>query len=47
MMVAPQLPNAWAVASGDAQPFHLFGLSISGYQGSIFPQLLLVGLFPN
>lgn len=41
MMVAPQLPNAWAVASGDAQPFHLFGLSISGYQGSIFPAIIV------
>ena len=43
MMVAPQLPNAWAVASGDAEPLHLFGLSISGYQGSIFPAII-VGL---
>ena len=42
-MVAPQLPNAWAVASGDAEPLHLFGLSISGYQGSIFPAII-VGL---
>lgn len=41
MMVAPQLPNAWAVASGDAQPLHLFGLSISGYQGSIFPAIIV------
>ncbi|WP_368264997.1 PTS transporter subunit EIIC [Enterococcus innesii] len=41
MMVAPQLPNAWAVASGDAEPLHLFGLSISGYQGSIFPAIIV------
>ena len=41
MMVAPQLPNAWAVASGTAQPMviKLLGLSISivGYQGSVLP----------
>ncbi len=41
MMVSPQLPNAWAVASGDASPLHLFGLSISGYQGSIFPAIIV------
>lgn len=41
MMVAPQLPNAWAVASGDANPLviSIFGLSINivGYQGSVLP----------
>lgn len=41
MMVSPQLPNAWAVASGNAQPLHLFGLSITGYQGSIFPAIIV------
>ncbi|WP_312499166.1 PTS transporter subunit EIIC, partial [Enterococcus sp.] len=41
MMVSPQLPNAWSVASGDASPLHLFGLSISGYQGSIFPAIIV------
>ncbi len=44
MMVAPQLPNAWAVASGDALPltFSLFGLKLGivGYQGSILPAIL-------
>ncbi len=40
-MVSPQLPNAWSVASGDASPLHLFGLSISGYQGSIFPAIIV------
>ncbi|WP_430611367.1 PTS transporter subunit EIIC [Enterococcus sp. DIV0876] len=41
MMVSPQLPNAWSVASGDAVPLHLFGLPISGYQGSIFPAIIV------
>jgi PTS system sucrose-specific IIC component len=44
MMVAPQLPNAWAVAGGDAEPMlaNLFGLSIPlvGYQGSIIPAIV-------
>lgn len=40
MMVAPQLPNAWAVASGDADPLTIFGLDIIGYQGSIFPAII-------
>lgn len=44
MMVAPQLPNAWAVAGGDAEAVmvSLFGLSIPivGYQGSIIPAIV-------
>lgn len=40
MMVAPQLPNAWAVAGGDAEPLTLFGISIVGYQGSIIPAIV-------
>jgi len=44
MMVAPQLPNAWAVAGGNAEPMlvNLFGLSIPlvGYQGSIIPAIV-------
>lgn len=40
MMVAPQLPNAWAVAGGDAEPLTLFGVSIVGYQGSIIPAIV-------
>lgn len=40
MMVAPQLPNAWAVAGGDATPLTIFGLDIMGYQGSIFPAII-------
>lgn len=41
MMVAPQLPNAWSVASGDASPMgiSIFGISLNiiGYQGSVLP----------
>ncbi len=44
MMVAPQLPNAWAVAGGDAAPLYvsLLGISIPlvGYQGSIIPAIV-------
>ena len=45
MLVAPQLPNAYAIASGEAQPVYMsiLGLSISvvGYQGSVLPALVL------
>ena len=45
MLVAPQLPNAYAIASGEAQPIYmnLLGLSIPvvGYQGSVLPALVL------
>ncbi|MGZ7444332.1 sucrose-specific PTS transporter subunit IIBC [Paenibacillus sp. TH7-28] len=45
MLVAPQLPNANAVASGTAEPIllSLFGLSIpiTGYQGSVLPALMI------
>lgn len=41
MMVAPQLPNAWAVAEGAAEPLNIFGLDIVGYQGSIIPAILV------
>jgi len=48
MLVAPQLPNAYAIASGDAVPLsmELFGLPIPvvGYQGSVLPALVL-GIF--
>ena len=40
MMVAPQLPNAWAVAGGDAEPLTMLGVSIVGYQGSIIPAIV-------
>lgn len=45
MLVAPQLPNAYAVAAGSAEPIQLslFGLTIPivGYQGSVLPALVL------
>lgn len=45
MLVAPQLPNAYAIASGEAQPVYMsiLGLSIPvvGYQGSVLPALVL------
>ena len=45
MLVAPQLPNAYAIAGGEAQPIYmnLLGLSIPvvGYQGSVLPALVL------
>lgn len=45
MLVAPQLPNAYAVAAGSAEPIalSLFGLTIPivGYQGSVLPALVL------
>lgn len=40
MMVAPQLPNAWAVAGGDAEPMTVFGIGLVGYQGSIIPAII-------
>lgn len=48
MLVAPQLPNAYAIAAGEAQPImmDIFGLSVPvvGYQGSVLPALVL-GIF--
>lgn len=45
MLVAPQLPNAYAVSAGTAEPIllTLFGLTIPivGYQGSVLPALAL------
>ena len=40
MMVAPQLPNAYAVRGGSADPITLFGIDVYGYQGSIFPAII-------
>ena len=40
MMVAPQLPNAWAVAGGNAEPLTLLGIDVVGYQGSIIPAIV-------
>ena len=48
MLVAPQLPNAYAIAAGDAVPLsmEIFGIPIPvvGYQGSVLPALVL-GIF--
>ncbi len=48
MLVAPQLPNAYAIAAGDAVPItmEIFGIPIPvvGYQGSVLPALVL-GIF--
>lgn len=45
MLVAPQLPNAYSVASGATEPIYmsLLGLSIPivGYQGSVLPALVI------
>ena len=44
MMVNSSLPNAWAVASGDAQPILFFGfIKVVGYQNSVLPAFF-VGL---
>jgi sucrose PTS system EIIBCA or EIIBC component len=43
MMVAPQLPNAWVVASGGAEPLmiSIFGINfpLIGYQGTVLPAI--------
>lgn len=50
MLVAPQLPNAYAIAGGDAQPMYMdvLGLNVPvvGYQGSVLPALVL-GIFAS
>ena len=44
MMVNSALPNAWDVASGDAQPIMFFGfIKVVGYQNSVLPAFF-VGL---
>ena len=44
MMVNSSLPNAWTVASGDAQPIIFFGfIKVVGYQNSVLPAFF-VGL---
>lgn len=40
MMVAPQLPNAYAVLGGEAESLSIFGIKVYGYQGSIFPAII-------
>ncbi len=44
MLVAPMLPNAWAVASGSAEMLKLGIFNIQGFQGTIIPALI-VGIF--
>ncbi len=44
MLIAPMLPNAWAVASGDAQRLSLGMFQVQGFQGTIIPALI-VGIF--
>lgn len=39
MLVAPELPNAYSVASGAVKPLMIMGLPIEGYQGSILTAL--------
>ncbi|MFT6909262.1 MAG: PTS system sucrose-specific IIC component [Oleiphilaceae bacterium] len=42
MLVAPMLPNAWSVASGDAEALTLLGFfKIQGFQGTILPALIV------
>jgi len=40
MMVAPQLPNAYDVLGGSAEPLTVLGIDLYGYQGSIFPAII-------
>lgn len=44
MLIAPMLPNAWQVASGDAEVLTIGIFHIQGYQGTIIPALI-VGIF--
>lgn len=45
MLVAPQLPNAYAVAQGEVTPLYVdilgFAVPVVGYQGSVLPALVL------
>ena len=41
MLIAPMLPNAWDVASGNAVPLKLGIFSIEGFQGTILPALIV------
>ncbi len=41
MLVSPALPNAWAIASGDAEPIMFLGfIPVVGYQGSVLPAFI-------
>ncbi|MYL32447.1 PTS sugar transporter subunit IIA [Pontibacillus yanchengensis] len=42
MLVSPALPNAWDVASGDAEPLKFFGfIPVVGYQSSVLPAFFM------
>ena len=42
MLVNTALPNAWAVASGDAKPIMFFGfIPVVGYQNSVLPAFFI------
>ncbi|GLO62421.1 hypothetical protein MACH09_29290 [Vibrio sp. MACH09] len=41
MLVAPMLPNAWAVAGGDAQALTFGIFKVQGFQGTIIPALIV------
>ena len=41
MLVNPNLPNAWEVASGETEALIFFGfIKVSGYQGSVLPAFI-------
>src|SRR5690606_13230345 len=41
MLVSPSLPNAYAVAGGDAEAFRFLGfIPVVGYQGSVIPAFI-------
>lgn len=41
MLVNPALPNAYAVASGDASPIYMLGfIPVVGYQGTVLPAFI-------
>lgn len=41
MLVHPSLPNAYAIASGDASPIIMFGfIPVVGYQGTVLPAFI-------
>ncbi|WED24296.1 PTS transporter subunit EIIC [Vibrio sp. JC009] len=41
MLVAPMLPNAWVVASGNAEALSLGIFKVQGFQGTIIPALIV------
>ncbi|MGR5457361.1 PTS sugar transporter subunit IIA, partial [Vibrio alfacsensis] len=41
MLIAPMLPNAWDVASGNAEMLSIGMFKIQGFQGTIIPALIV------